>query len=461
LPNAEQGASSPERTPGREVLERVLERPIAHRFGSWDATIHLHVIGDAKYTLRIENGRAELLQGSKGTPTCIFVIGEEGLRALYAGERFVERLMEHFKKLGAVATSFEDVIMFAKCFDHVKVPPVEPRRRDARSGRFTTTWQLARAIGAILGALARKPATPLRAAGDRANDLGTYWLDRVSLRNVDLSGFQWIASTPGGLYALNEKTALQVVAGDFNGIAVTPGLIYAFQANDLFLKRTYRGRIVRLKLDGARIVDAAVMLRGLDNRCHQIDLIGGRLFICDTEQDRILELDEQFHTVDTYAPAGQGRSSMDKPHINSVLAIGDRRYAMCHNSTEWTNRPSEILECDARFNVTRRITLRGGACHSLAAVDGRVAYCLSELGEVECEGTTLARIDGGLFARGLAVDSKSIVVGGSELPHRSDRRLSRGRVFFFDRSGVRRAVVPIPGALRDIRPLSVAGVPFS
>jgi hypothetical protein len=242
-----------------------------------------------------------------------------------------------------------------------------------------------------------------------------------------------------------------VLPGAFNGIAIGPGHVLAFQANDHFLRGTRRGRIVRLELRGTRIAGASVAITGLDNACHQLVAVGDRVLVCETAQDRLLELDAAFEVVASHHPAGRGHARLASPHINAVLARGDRRYVMCHHSSEWTGRASEILECDTRFTVLGRRVLRGGACHSLVEIDGGIACCLSESGEVDREGETIARIDPGLFARGLAWDGRTLAVGGSELPHRSHPWRSGGALFLFD--GERRRRLPLPGAPRDVRAL--------
>ncbi len=433
---------------GPALLAAVLARPIPHRIGSWRAVIHVHLLGQGRCTVEVGDGRGTLKPGHHGRPTCIWVISAQRLMALYAGGQFVSGLLAALQWRRSLATEIEDLIMFAKCFDHdvCASQPVAVDRSRRWRDMGVAAWSLVR------GALARRRefvGGQLR----RVRDLSSYWLDRVAPEIDDLGAHRWLVSTPAGLYALSGQGAVRVLRGAFNGIAVRHDHVLAFQANDHFLRPTRRGRIVRLELRGTRIVGTGVAVKGLDNACHQIVEMDGHLMVCETAQDRVLELDANLREVRSHHPAGRDHPRLASPHINSVLAIGDRRFVMCHHSTEWTGRPSEVLECDADFVVQRRRVLRGGACHCLVEIDGGVACCLSEQGQVDREGTTIARIDPGLFARGLAWDGHTLAVGGSELPHRSHPKRSAGAVFLFDAAGRRRARLPLPGAPRDIRAL--------
>lgn len=66
--------------------------------------------------------------------------------------------------------------------------------------------------------------------------------------------------------------------------------MHAFEACGDPRVRQARGRIVRLNLCDGWIEAAEVVVAGLDNGCHQMDAIGGHLYLADSYNQRIVRV---------------------------------------------------------------------------------------------------------------------------------------------------------------------------
>ena len=278
----------------------------------------------------------------------------------------------------------------------------------------------------------------------------------VRLVPHDLTGMTHIVATRRGLFAMNETGHLRISHGSFFGLTMRGSSIFAFEASDLAGLPTRRGRIVRLDWAGTRIARASVVADGLDNGCHQIDFIDGRLTVLDTQNQRVLRFDAGEAGYETLYPLpimGRRAWSQGYVHINSLLQVEDRILLLLHNGFAYTGKASEVAIFDLDWREHARWPLPGHNCHNLAVLeDGTLLSCGSAAGEIIGLDGPLAKIST-MMTRGLSVGAGSIVVGASKFSARADRHAVPGTVTFLDRDRAIRAVVELPAAPTDIRRL--------
>ena len=285
----------------------------------------------------------------------------------------------------------------------------------------------------------------------------------VRLATRDLSGCDHLIATRRGLLAASAEGWRRVAYGQFFGLTLDGEDILAFEACDLVRAPTSMGRIVRLRRQGARIVDADVVADGLDNGCHQIDLIGDALVVVDTYRQRIIEI----------APDGSRREFQPLPfergeadagdyvHFNAVLACGDRRLLLLHNGSGRAGRASEIALLDAGWTLLDRRPVAGTGCHNLALLeDGSILSCGSLEGALISSAGLQTKVSA-LMTRGLAVGRDLIAVGGSTFSERDRRDALPGALHLLDRDCRPLATLPLPAPPTEIRRLDGADLSLS
>jgi hypothetical protein len=275
----------------------------------------------------------------------------------------------------------------------------------------------------------------------------------VRLASDDLTGFDYLVATRKGLFVARPGAHRQIAYGQFYGIAIDGDTIYAFEACDRPRIRSHRGRIVRLRHRAGRIAHADVLVRTLDNGCHQIDIIDGALYVTDTYNQRLLRIPldgdepEPLHPI----PAPVEGDPDSYHHVNSLLACGDAIYLLLHNDSGRTGRDSAIAVFDRLWNRTGTIPLAGQGCHSLAMLeDGTLLSCGSAAGEIIGTDGRAIKISGRM-TRGLSVDAAQIVVGGSVFLEREARDDAPGSVDFLTRDYAPIGSVELPGPVMEIR----------
>ena len=276
----------------------------------------------------------------------------------------------------------------------------------------------------------------------------------VRLVDPDLSGCDHLVATRRGLFAVNQAKARLVAYGFFYGLTIRDDHIYAFEACDRPRHPTRRGRIVRFRRAGDRIVAADVLATGLDNGCHQIDMVDDRLCVLDTYGQQILRYPLSGGEPDILRPiAGAGASDWANgyAHVNSLLAHGDTIVLMLHNGADKTGRPSEVATLDRDWRLLDRTPIDGRGCHSFAVLeDGAILTCGSFAGELlSSDGLKLRVTD--MLTRGLSVNAHNVVVGGTAFADRDRRDDEQGAIYFLDRDYRRHATVAVPGAPMEIR----------
>src|ERR1700749_1922454 len=118
----------------------------------------------------------------------------------------------------------------------------------------------------------------------------------VRLAAASLTGATHIMASRDGLYALNEREWSLIAHGFFFGLTLRGDDIFAFESCDQPRSELRHGRIVRFTRSGDRITGASVAAKGLDNGCHQIDFLDGRLHIVDTYRQQIVRFSADLQT---------------------------------------------------------------------------------------------------------------------------------------------------------------------
>ena len=286
-----------------------------------------------------------------------------------------------------------------------------------------------------------------------------YKSDSVRLVERNLAGFTHIVASRQGLYVVNERQWRLIAHGFFFGITFQGDDLLVFETCDLPRGPTRHGRLIRLEVRDRTIVDAVVLAKGLDNGCHQIDMIDGKLIVVDTYNQEIVRFTGDWTAPEIIHPlpvSATGRWTGKDPgygHVNSVLAVGERILLLLHNGGQHTNRPSEIVVCDQGWREQERWALEGSGCHGLALLeDGTLLTCGSMEGcLIGADGFRLHVSP--CLTRGLAVGEDTIVVGASELATREGRLRNSGTITFLNRDYVVRTVLNVPGAPTEIRRL--------
>jgi hypothetical protein len=242
----------------------------------------------------------------------------------------------------------------------------------------------------------------------------------------------------------------RLARGQFYGLTRRGSEWLAFQ------KLGKTGRLLRFELDRrARWLRAETVGPVLSEGCHQIDLIGDRLFVADSYNNRVLVLEEsrrQLHVVQEMYPAGRldrGRESHNYVHLNSLWRSPNGVLAVLHNETRKTGRPSEIVLLDARGEIRERKATGASHAHNILEYRGRHLYCDSNGGTLRWGGDVAFQCE--LFTRGLAVTPEHILLGGSAYASREQRTQVEGRLYILDRAFRALGSIPIPGMVQEIR----------
>ena len=286
-----------------------------------------------------------------------------------------------------------------------------------------------------------------------------YKTDTIRMAGDDLHGCTHLAATRRGLFGVSRTGCRHITYGYYFGVTFRDGHIFAFEACDLPHGPTSQGRIVRLRLENGRVVEKAIVARGLDNGCHQIDFLRGQLHVVDTYNQQIVRFSADFTQRVTLSPlpvcpTGKwARTDPEYRHVNSILAVGDLNLLLLHTGETHTNGRSELAVFDLDWQPVSRWTLDGRWCHGLALLaDGTLLTCGSVGGEViSVDG--LKRKVSPLMTRGLAAGDDGIAVGGSRFAERGERIRSSGTVTFLDSNYQQQAEIELPGAPMELRRL--------
>jgi len=288
---------------------------------------------------------------------------------------------------------------------------------------------------------------------ERAVNEADYSEDRIRLTARDLSGYSHVIATRLGLFVANAVSWKRIVKGSFFGITVKNNDIYCFQACGRLRATDNRGRIIRLSVRHERIETVDVLLRGLDDGCHQIDFIGEDLLIVDCYNGEILEAQQATRITSTLRPLGKlpRQEAMSRYHINSLTGHPDGTiWVLLHNNH---HNASEIAVMSRTGTLLRRVSVNACAAHNIVLTGDNLEYlmCDSARGKV-ITGSGSVVADGMMLARGIALDDAICVIGDSAIAARDRRRFASGKIHFFQRSNWSlMSTLALPGAPTDIR----------
>jgi hypothetical protein len=156
----------------------------------------------------------------------------------------------------------------------------------------------------------------------------------------------------------------------------------------------------------------------------------------DTYNNNICLYDHNGKTVKRLYPNGgleKGRSSPNYCHFNSIFWSAKNIFLVAHNQTKKTGRLSEIYRLDHRWKLLEIIATKSGAAHNVVLIKGELWHCNSLEGTLVL-GEGAAYQDRHYFTRGLAVNDRHVLVGGSEFAERNSRACSSGVVMVLNRS---------------------------
>lgn len=279
-----------------------------------------------------------------------------------------------------------------------------------------------------------------------------YATQSVRIVDRDLRGLSHLVASRHGLFAVSPGERRLIAHGQYYGTTIHDDTFYVFEACDRPRIPSRRGRIVRFRHHAGRIEDAEVIVGQLDNGCHQMDIIGGSLYLTDTYNQRLLRISLDGSEIEELYPVVSSKGATHRHlHINSLLAYGDKIYLLQHNNSLHTGLKSDIAVFDQAWRRIDTIPLEGEGCHSLAILeDGTLISCGSMAGEIiGSNGMSIKVSD--RMTRGLSVDDTQIVVGDSAVLERESRDQSPGQVYFLDRAYRHRGSVAIPGPVMEIR----------
>lgn len=273
-----------------------------------------------------------------------------------------------------------------------------------------------------------------------------------AIRIVDdnLEGLECLVTTRQGLFGVSTSGYRLIAYGRYFGITEHAGHIYAFDACDSTHNSSFMGRIVRFSLNDNRLLDPIVVTRGLDNGCHQITVINDNLLVVDTYRQLIHKFNLDGDWVDSFMPlprlAPGARQMPEYAHMNSINRIGDRIFLLLHNGTTVPPKQSEVLVFDMQWRLLDRYTIDGKSCHDIIALeDGTLLHCGTKAAELIGSNGLKVKISENM-TRGLAFNSRLVMVGTSALAQRAERDFTDGGVTFLDRRYEKHSEVRLPGA---------------
>jgi len=272
----------------------------------------------------------------------------------------------------------------------------------------------------------------------------------INIFDLGING-NFLVATKRGLYQIRENKLYLLLKGNFYGVAQTKQRIFAFE------RIGRKGRIITLDTtDTHTIANASVYLRNLSPGCHQMDIYKGMLFVCDTYNNRVLKIDLFNKEIrGAYYPLGQlsnGRQSGNYGHINSIYLRESETFALCHNETTKTHKPSQIIILGHDFSVQNIIDTTSGSAHNIIPWNQSFLHCDSINGSLKLGDETV--FDASCFTRGVSITRKHIVLGGSEYANRDIREYGKGYLFVLDRKDYNCLHrTEFPGMVQEIRRL--------
>lgn len=280
------------------------------------------------------------------------------------------------------------------------------------------------------------------------------YIDRhVRLIDADMTGYSHIVSTRGGLLAIAPDRWKRLCYGMFFGLVSRPDALFVFESCDLPRERTAMGRVLRFDKTDVGLSKGRILIQGLDNGCHQMDVIDNELVLTDTYNQRLLVVPTQGGSVREIHPLPEARLNDwggGYHHVNSILPVADQILLMLHNGAD-AGRRSAIAAFDRQWSAVWTHQLPGPGCHDLTIDEGgALVSCNSMAGAVMTSDGRTTSVSS-MMTRGLSVDPSGIVVGSTQYASRKDRSQASGMVSFLSPDLDRQADLSLPSGPTAIR----------
>lgn len=256
---------------------------------------------------------------------------------------------------------------------------------------------------------------------------------RVRLADASIDGFSHLVASRNGLFVANRSEIKLICHGLFFGLVARPDCLFVFECCDLPRSPTRLGRILKFTRTETEITGVSILAEGLENGCHQMDIVDGRLLLLDTYQQRILAFPLTGGVPQEIRPVPAARANdwdNGYRHFNSITQVGAHLLLMFHNGTGATGKDSEIGVFDLSWQQQQVWSLPDGGCHDIALLDDGTLLCCGSMGGQLIASDGRAVPVGSMMTRGLSVGADGIVVGSSRWAPREDRTLAKGRVTF-------------------------------
>lgn len=298
----------------------------------------------------------------------------------------------------------------------------------------------------------RKAASRSRIHLDLLASIFAYTFNQVALAETKLHGYSHLVASREGIFAVTCHRYTLLVKGKFYGLTIaTNGDVYCFEACGSGNQN--RGRIIRLVVVNYYIVRVEIVIKGLDDGCHQIDFVGQTLLIVDCYNARILALVPGLSGFKAYHPLGCLSRSIarDFHHMNSLAAKSDGTiWLLLHNSLKSV---SEVVVLGEAFEVIQRFPIPAACAHNIVFTHDSYQYLIADSygGRIISAKGVVINLNS-MLTRGVSLDADTCVVGESSFSTRALRSHSHGRVRFFNRhTWSIIATLELPAAPTEVR----------
>ncbi|MBN1981627.1 MAG: hypothetical protein JW795_08855 [Chitinivibrionales bacterium] len=246
----------------------------------------------------------------------------------------------------------------------------------------------------------------------------------------------FLVGTSSGIWFVKKDRIIQLTIGQTYGITHNRDVWYAVVSMGSYVKVV--SFMILFENDSVRIQNLDTITTGLNTSVHQIDFYDNKLYIVDTYNDRLIEINFKKNNEKRFIhPLGISFpwTRHDRRHFNSVFLIGGSIYLLAHNGPMGPDYPSEIFRLDANSGKTLSKQKINALCgHNIIPKQNEFIFCNSKSGEV-WRGATLFFKTDKWFLRGLCATPGGMVIGGSEIKPRNERFHSKTAIWEIDYKG--------------------------
>lgn len=289
-----------------------------------------------------------------------------------------------------------------------------------------------------------------------------YAQDRVRVASLDIADCIALVCCGFGVYAISlDGEPRRILYGRFHGIRHQGDHILIFEVCDRTRNRNRFGRMLRLALDGDRLGEPEIVVRGLDNQSHQLAMFDGMIHLVDTANQLIERYTPDGQRIDAIAPFPFVRGDPaggDYHHMNCIARLGSgadgRIGVMLHNGKlkrpGGGDRPSEVAWFTPDWQLISLQTLPGYGCHDIVRDEaGVIWHCGSMDGElINSDGLRHKVTD--MMTRGLDFSDDLVIVGACIFGERSTRDYFMGKLYLLDRALRIEREIDLPSAPMDL-----------